>query len=175
MPHLLIADAGPLIGLARIQQLVLLRHMFGKVTITTVVAEELGLGLSAQEQALQPGLTALLEAAEAGWLSIHAPDDSSPYQPLNPGVDAGEASAISLALRQHEDGEEVLMLIDDRCGRAEARHRGLALIGTAALVVLAKEQKLIEACAPLLSALRQEGYYLGDGLIQAVLHQADEG
>jgi predicted nucleic acid-binding protein len=46
---------------------------------------------------------------------------------------------------------------------------------TAAVLVLAKEQHLIEACAPLLSGLREEGYYLSDGLIQAVLSQVSEG
>ena len=55
-------------------------------------------------------------------------------------------------------GDEVLLLIDDRCGRAEARHRGLNLIGTAAVIVLAREQ----------------GYYPSDGLIQAVLGQVSE-
>jgi predicted nucleic acid-binding protein len=67
-----------------------------------------------------------------------------------------------------------MLLIDDRSGRAEARHRGLNLIGTAAVIVLAREQGLIGACAPLLHALREQGYSLSDGLIQAVLRQVSE-
>jgi predicted nucleic acid-binding protein len=175
MQHLLIADAGPLIALARIQQLVLLRQLFRTVTITAVVAGELGCGLPAAEQAQLPGTAALLEALEAGWIVISDFEASAADQPLNPGVDAGEASAIGLALRLQAAGEQVLLLIDDRCGRAEARHRGLAIIGTAAVLVLAKEQQLIAACAPLLSAMREHGYYLSDGLIQAVLEQVAEG
>jgi predicted nucleic acid-binding protein len=65
-------------------------------------------------------------------------------------------------------------VIDDRCGRAEARRQGFAVIGTAAVFVLAKERGLVHACGPLLLALRQEGYYLGDGLIAAVLRQCGE-
>jgi predicted nucleic acid-binding protein len=160
MQHLLIADAGPLIALARIQQLVLLRQLFRTVTITAVVAGELGCGLP---------------ALEAGWIVISDFEASAADQPLNPGVDAGEASAIGLALRLQAAGEQVLLLIDDRCGRAEARHRGLAIIGTAAVLVLAKEQQLIAACAPLLSAMREHGYYLSDDLLQAVLDQVAEG
>ncbi len=38
-----VADAGPLIGLARIQQLQLLRHLFKTVWITEVIATEIGL------------------------------------------------------------------------------------------------------------------------------------
>lgn len=175
MQHLLIADAGPLIALARIQQLGLLRELFQTVTITAVVARELGCGLPAAEQLQQPGTAVLQEALEAGWLAISDLEASAAYQPLNPGVDTGEASAIGLALWLQAAGEQVLLLIDDRCGRAEARHRELAIIGTAAVLVLAKEQQLIAACAPLLSALREQGYYLSDGLIQAVLDQVAEG
>ena len=73
---------------------------------------------------------------------------SAADQPLNPGVAAGEASAIGLALRLQAAGEQVL--------------------------VLAKEQQLIAACAPLLSAMREHGSYLSDDLLQAVLDQVAE-
>lgn len=149
MQHLLIADAGPLIALARIQQLVLLRQLFRTVTITAVVAGELGCGLPAAEQAQLPGTAALLEALEAGWIVISDFEASAADQPLNPGVDAGEASAIGLALRLQAAGEQVLLL--------------------------AKEQQLIAACAPLLSAMREHGSYLSDDLLQAVLDQVAEG
>jgi len=99
----------------------------------------------------------LLAAVEAGWLLVSASDTAAACQPLKPGVDAGDASAIGLALQHQGAGEEVLLLIDDPCGLAEARNRGLAIIGTEAVLVLAKEQQLIAACAPLLSGLREHG------------------
>ena len=34
---------------------------------------------------------------------------------------------------------------------------------------VAKQQQLIPACAPLMAALREEGYYLSDGLVAAVV------
>jgi hypothetical protein len=40
--------------------------------------------------------------------------------------------------------------------------------------VLAKEGNLIPACAPLLVALREQGYVLSDGVWAAVLAQAGE-
>ena len=60
------------------------------------------------------------------------------------------------------------------CGRAEARLQGLAILGTAAVLVLAKERNLVPACAPLLDALREQGYYLSDGLVAAILNQVAE-
>jgi predicted nucleic acid-binding protein len=95
-------------------------------------------------------------------------------EPLNPGVDSGERSTIALALHWQAAGAQVLVIVDDRCGRAEARSRGLPILGTAAVLVVAKQQQLIPACAPLMAVLREEGYYLSDGLVAAVLAEVDE-
>ena len=170
-----IADAGPLIGLARIDQLVLLTGLFGKIWITEVIAAEIGLRPAAAGTPTYPGMELLQGAFEQGWLQI-APalvQGIDPYRPL-PGVDAGEASAIGLALSQQAAGESVLLVVDDRCGRAEAQNQGLVIIGTAAVLVLAKERGLVKVCSPLLVALRDQGYYLSDALVVAVLKQAQE-
>lgn len=174
--QVVIADAGPLIALARLQQLELLARLFRTVWITDVVAAEMGMAATTSSAEFFPGIEALRDAARQGWLHVvemHSASDD-PYQPINPGVDAGEASAIGLALQKQRKGEQVLVVIDDRCGRAEARRQGLAHIGTAAVLVLAKEHGLIPSCAPMLQNLRQQGYYLSDQVIAAVLNQAGE-
>ena len=168
--RVVIADAGPLIGLARIGRLDLLRALFGGVTLTAVVAAEIG--ITAKECA--PGAPAISEAVEAGWLNVANSADIPDVQPLNPGVDAGERSTIALALHWQAAGAQVLVIVDDRCGRAEARGRGLSILGTAAVLVLAKEQRLIPACAPPLAALKEVGYYFSDGLVAAVLAEVGE-
>ena len=167
LQRVVIADAGPLIGLARIGRLDLLRALFGGVTLTAVVADEIGIDP-------RPGASAIAEALAAGWLSIASPSGFPDIEPLNPGVDPGERSTIALALHWRAAGGKVLVIIDDRCGRAEARSRGLSILGTAAVMVLAKEQRLIPACAPLLVALREKGCYLSDGLVAAVLAEVGE-
>lgn len=68
------------------------------------------------------------------------------------------------------------MIVDDRCGRVKARRQGgVAIIGTAAQLVLAKERNLIPACGPLLLALPEQGSFLSDGVVAAVLAEAREG
>ena len=98
--QVVLADAGPLIGLARIQQLQLLRDLFQQVWITPVIAAEIGLAQSMEQSAVFPGSDRLHEACGQGWLQIASEPagTADTYQPLNPGVDAGEASAISYAL-----------------------------------------------------------------------------
>jgi predicted nucleic acid-binding protein len=85
-------------------------------------------------------------------------------------ADAGEASAIHLAGQL----SGVLLIIDDRAGRAEARARHLRFTGTAAVVGLAKLKGLIPTARPILYALRDSGYRLSDVVIQSVLDDVGE-
>ena len=158
-----IADAGPLIALSHLNQLDLLRGVFGEVLITSIIRAEI---LPVTDYV---GKAALQAALAAGWLhSVDAVVDD--WQPLGSGVDAGEASAIRLACQL----PSVLLVLDDRAGRAEARARQLRFTGTAAVVGMAKLKGLIPAARPVLYALRDSGYRLSDAVIQAVLADVGE-
>ena len=60
-----IADAGPLIGLARIGQLALLPSLFGTVWITEPIAAEIGVANQPAELSPYPGSEALGLAVRA--------------------------------------------------------------------------------------------------------------
>ncbi len=51
---------------------------------------------------------------------------------------------------------------------------GLPVIGTAGILVLAKRANLIEAVGPLLTTLRNSGYFLGKDLMAHVLRVTGE-
>lgn len=159
----IIADAGPLIALARIHQLGLLRDLFGKVSITETVHNEILPSLEHADKAT------IEQALSAGWLMV-VEVDLSGWRPLYSGVDAGESSAICLA----SQSADALLIIDDRAGRAEAKAREISLMGTAAVIGLAKLQGLIPAARPLLFEMRNSGYYLSDIVIQTVLTDIGE-
>lgn len=158
-----IADAGPLIALARIQALDLLPGLFGHVLITPTIWEEM------LPPGDFPGTAALRAALDAGWLCCQ---DVSPTvaPPLHPGVDPGEASAMALALQF----PEALLLLDDRTGRAEARRRGIPFLGTAAVIGMAQLRGLIPAARPLLEQFRSIGYFISQEVIDAVLADIGE-
>lgn len=166
--HVVIADAGPLIALARIDALPLLKAVFGQVCITRTVHDEILPSSGSFDDA-----SALMQALTDGWIRV-VETNWVGWQPLNPGIDAGEASSIHVACLWQAAGDAVLLVIDDRAGRAEARTRGLALIGTAAVIGLAKTRGFVPAARPLLEQLRRSGYYLGQSVIDAVLAEIGE-
>ena len=171
---ILIADAGPLIALTKIQQLKLLPELFSKVIITDLISDELG--ITNKKSSFQfDGSDALIDAIQANWLKINVDQSTSKrhYYPTNPGVDPGEASAISLAISMQEANLELAILIDDRCGRAEARQQNIEVIGTAGLLLIAKEYALINKCVPLLIEMQNKGYYLSNKLINLIAIKAN--
>jgi predicted nucleic acid-binding protein len=158
-----VADAGPLIALSRVGQLHLLHSLFGAVEITGQIRAEV------LDGGAFPGQGDIAAALQAGWLRCHA-IDLSPWQPRYPGVDEGEASALLLAAMH----PAALLILDDRAGRAEARARGFAVMGVAAVVGLAKLQGLIPQAAPILAGMRANGYFIGNDVMAAVLVRLGE-
>lgn len=166
--RVVIADAGPLIALARIEALHLLRQLFGRVCITTTIRDEI-----LPAQAVFADADLLVRTLAEGWIDmVEVP--MSDCRPLNPGVDVGEASAIQMAVHWREAGDAVLLVMDDRAGRLEANSRGLALIGSAAVIGLAKKEGLILAACPLLEQMVASGYFIGPSVISAVLADLGE-
>lgn len=176
MRRVVVADAGPLIGLARINQLALLARLFGTVVVTPWVAQEvLGGGVF-------PDKTALQHAFDQGWLQTADMAYTTPVLLQTQccdlinlhQIDMGEATALVLAQHLHAQGTMALLLIDDHRGRQAALHSGIMTIGTAGLLVLAKKVGAVDAVKPLLLALRENGYFLAERLMSTVLEQADE-
>ena len=167
-PRIVIADAGPLIALARIQSLALLHKLFGRVFITATVRDEI-----LPTDATFPDAELLRQTLAEGWIEI-VDIPLNDWKPLNPGVDPGEADAIHTAFVWRDAGNTVLLVMDDRAGRLEARSHDIAVIGTAAVIGLAKTEGLVPAARPLLVKLAQSGYFIGNAVIAAVLAEAGE-
>ena len=103
------SDAGPLIALARIDLLFLLRELFTEVVVPTAVIDELRL------REPRPGAEALAAATRHQWLRSMVPTDERPIS----GLGVGESAAIRLALQLR-----CPLLVDERRGRIAARNHG---------------------------------------------------
>jgi len=159
-----IADAGPLIALSRINKLEIFQQLFRQITITNTVRDEI------LENDHQKGKAEINKAIKVGWIKVETVNIQG-WTAINSGVDAGEASAIYLALQA---SESTLLIIDDQAGRAEAKYQKITLMGTAAVVGMAKMQGHILSAKELLYALRDSGYYIGEAIIETVLRDIGE-
>lgn len=158
----IVADAGPLIGLARIDQLALLRGLFSAVIVPQLVFVE------CVQAGDKPGATAIRKAAEAGWLDVRSSQPGVELlRPANLGI--GEVAAIALALELAS-----MVLMDDKLGRTFARRAGLTVIGTGGILLAAKATRLIPSVRPALSELLSAGYHLSDDLVKRILELAGE-
>ena len=164
MTRVVIADTGPLIALARVGQLDLLRRLYGRVVVPPAVHTELAIDSN------RPGAKALAGVFAAGWVVIEAVTDSSVRRELDQLLGPGEAQAIALA--EQEDAR--FLLIDDARGRRTARSRGIPVVGVAGVLLVAKSRGELAAVGPVLDRLSNAGYRLSPRLVAGTLVRAGE-
>jgi uncharacterized protein len=158
-----IADASPLIAFARIQKISLITDTVGSIIIPETVADECLIDIS------RPGARQIQEAIHKKIIHVHKNADIRQFNDLSDILDKGEAFAIALAL-QLKTG----LLIDEKLGRNVARKLNLKIIGTAGVLLLAKQRGLIKKIFPVIDQLKQCGYYLSDNLIKEILKRGNE-
>jgi predicted nucleic acid-binding protein len=99
-----VSNTSPLLNLAIIGRLDLLRQQLDKVHVPPAVIAELRL-----DEPL-PGCAAIQRAVETGWIEVHEVQDEALVQVLQRELDRGEAEAIALALQMKADR----LLLDER-------------------------------------------------------------
>ena len=158
-----IADASPLIGLARIGGLAWLPPLFGTVYVTPVVLREVLPGLGLQNEA---NIQAALDAGHiTAWPSkIKRPKATLGDQGDLGDLDEGEAECIALALQLRPACS--LLLIDERAGRAVATEQGIEIAGTAAVIGLAKKRHLIRTAKPYFAKLHSSDFRISAAVIK---------
>lgn len=155
---LLVADSGPLIALARLDLLALPSRIFREVLVTDTVWDEVTRTPRPSEQSV------LTAARDAQWLQIVDDSTASTALLVEPRLDAGERSALALALAR-----QAAVLIDERLGRAAALALGLPVVGTLGILVKAREAGLIGRVRPLVDSLIAGGYFLARPLVEHAL------
>lgn len=159
--EIIIADSGPLIGLARIGRLGLLPHMAKRIVVPRAVHAEVA---SARTDA--PGAK---EVAAQVWIDVQEADQAV-VAPLLILLGRGEAEAIALAQRE----SAAILLMDDLRARKLADRLGLRRMGTVALLGQAKREGFIPKLKPALDALVANHIFIRQELIDAALKEAGE-
>lgn len=158
----IVSNTGPLIALAKIDQLTLLAQLFTTVQIPLAVQHEL-LGRAGPEAArLEEALSQFIQVMTVAELPDVVKDVTSQ-------LDWGEQQALALAYLHR-----TLLILDERLGRAAARRLGIPVSGSVGVLVEAKTRGLIPAVLPLLKAMRRQGYWLSDDILAQAARLADE-
>lgn len=159
---LIIADSGPLIMLARSGLLDVLGQVAGNIVVPAPIFDE------CTHDNRRPGAAAIAAALASKQLAVHAAVAPGPLGNI-PSLDAGEISALALALELKQP-----VLMDERLGRQVAALHHIAVVGSAGILLAAKQKGLVPAIAPLLRQWQEWGYFLSPTLLTVVLERAGE-
>ena len=160
-----VSDTSPVLNLAIINRLDLLREQFGEIWLQPTVIEELRL-----EEEL-PGSRAVRGAREAGWLRVGEVKDQPLLQVLQRDLDRGEAEAIALALQMKAEW----ILLDERDARKVAKSLGLRVTGLLGILLRARRQGKLLSLQKVMEELRENaGFRIGAGLVADLLKESGE-
>jgi len=151
MPDLLLPDTSCLIFLGKLGQLDTLTRLYGKVKVTTEVAEEHILDIPS-------------------WIDVVEVTEKRHQQLLEQSVDRGEASIIALAMEL----EDCIVSIDDLRARKIARSLGLRLTGTLGILYKAKTEGLIPSMRQAIDQLKSVDFRISASIEQELLKLSAE-
>jgi predicted nucleic acid-binding protein len=139
-----------------------LRALFAEVVVPEVVlAEVLSGHFPASEAPIQAAMC-------PSWLRVTSAGGS---KPTLPDRDEGEAASIRLALAS---GPDVLLLIDERAGRAMAHELGLQIAGTASVIGMARVRGLIPSANAVFAELHARDFRIAPEVIETMLERCRE-
>lgn len=151
-----IADSTPIISLALLGRLDLLRHLYREVLIPPAVFAELVAGGSRPA-----GLEDLKAVPWIRRVSLAEPGRFAFFADL----DRGEAEVLALALER----DAWVVVVDKRLGRRHAARLGLRLTGTLGLLMAGKREGLVDRVEPMLDRLQESGFRMSPELREKTL------
>jgi len=147
--EIVIADTSCFILLDKIDELALLKSLFGHVVTTNIIAGEFGMPLPE-------------------WINIRAVKNINFQSTLE--IDAGEASAIALAM----ESEVSLLIIDDSKGRKAAQRLNLNITGSLGIFLRAKREGIIPSIKPILQKVQATNFRYSQSVLAEILSLAGE-
>jgi predicted nucleic acid-binding protein len=158
-----VSNSSPLIWLAKIDRLILLKTLFGEVIIPKRVCTETTSGESADSILIR-------KAVEESWIKVSEEDTKEAQELVQvTGIHLGEAEAILLARKT-----VLNLLIDEREASATAQVFGVRPVGTVAvlLLALAKTTLTYREFKDCLDLLITSGFWLTVDVYSRALEEA---
>lgn len=155
----IISDTSPLQYLYQTGTLDILPALFGTVCAPEAVVEELEEGRRRN--------VALPILSELPWLQVRTVRNRA-LLPLVTHLGDGEKEVLALG----QELSDVVLLLDDRYARRHALALNLKISGTLGILLLAKEQRILDAVGPVLDRLQALRFRLDANTRRIVLNLA---
>ncbi|NDP28505.1 MAG: DUF3368 domain-containing protein [Flavobacterium sp.] len=151
MHKIVISDTSTLIIFHKINELNLLKQVYGELITTPEIADEFGEKLP-------------------NWITVQSVNDKKYQIFLETQVDRGEASAIALAT----EFEDVTLLLDDLKARKLAVKLKLRTTGALGVIHKAKQMSIIPKVKPLIDKLLLTNFRISNNIIDEILKLNNE-
>ncbi len=146
-----VSNSSCLIALDLVGRLDLLHDLYGTVLVPCAVSYECGSSLPS-------------------WIRVQPIQNQGMARSLQIGLGAGESEAIVLAT----ETSAVRLILDDKKARHIAQQLGLPITGTLAVLLRAKQQRLIPNLCDVLDDLAAVDFRISDALVEDALRRAGE-
>ncbi len=153
------SNTTPLIALSSINQLDLLKKLFGKIFLVQEVVDECAAG----------GPINVPDLSNLGWIKI-VESTNCENNHLLLELDKGEKFTLHMA----REMEAHRVIIDEKIGRNIAEYMGLSVIGTLGILLNAKRNKLLPSFSECVLSMRSQGIYYHALLVRKLIKEAGE-
>lgn len=157
-----IVNSTPLIALSNIGKINLLQQLYHEIYIPQAVYNEVTEKNDDAGRALEKSLS---------WINVIKVKHPENYAMYKAKLHAGEVEVMILV---QEEPKADLLIIDDNAAKKTAKFLGLKVTGTMGVLLKAKQSGIINNVSSLLEALKSNGFYISDNVVQMVLKQAGE-
>jgi len=161
-------DSGPLMVLAKLNLLHLLKELYGEVHIAKSVYDEVV--VEGLHQGYDDAQTLKLFLEQTGWNPENNDLTSLPFELQEANIDLGERETLAVAIAL----DNCMVLMDEAVGREVARNLDLTVRGTLGLMLDAYRKGLISAdhlrfC--FMEASRRDDIWISKTLIERLMEE----
>ena len=155
---IVVCNSSPIIALASVNRLDILKKLFSEILIPQAVYEEVF-------------AIANKEIPKADFIKVRKVKNKNLVKVLNLYLDVGESEVIAFALEKGIDR----VILDDKQARKIAEKQGLKVIGTLGILILAKEKSIVEEVRSLIIQMKKRiNFRISQEIVNKVLSMLDE-
>ena len=157
-----IVNSTPLIALCNANLLLILKELYGNITIPQAVFDEV---------TAKPDSACLQIKENLDWIFVEKIKDVADRKMYKAKLHAGEVDVMILA---QESPQADLVIIDDNAAKKTAKYLGLTVTGTLGVLLKAKKSGIIFSVKDAINKLQANGFYIDSKIVKLVLNQAEE-